>query len=83
MKTNKLIIQEGKKDYGEEAAEETKETIQGDDKFDGEYEEFEAARAEEVAFDRARAEESVARARSQKASSMVRYKTGPETDPEE
>ena len=37
MKTNKLIIQEGKKDYGEEAAEETKETIQGDDEFGREY----------------------------------------------
>ena len=35
VKTNKLIIQEGKKDYVEEAAEETKETSQGDDEFDG------------------------------------------------
>ena len=34
-KTNKLNIQEGKKDYVEEAAEETKETSQGDDEFDG------------------------------------------------
>ena len=33
-KTNKLIIQESKKDYGEEAAEETKETSQEDNKFD-------------------------------------------------
>ena len=33
-KTNKLIIQEGKKDYGEEAAEETKATLQGEDEFD-------------------------------------------------
>ena len=37
-KTNKLIIQEGKDDYGEEAAEETKEMIQGDDELDGEDE---------------------------------------------
>ena len=41
MKTNKLIIQEGKRDYGEEAAKETKETSQGDDEFDGGDEEFE------------------------------------------
>ena len=34
-KTNKLTIQEGRKDYDEEAAEETKETLQGDDEFDG------------------------------------------------
>ena len=34
VKTNKITIQEGKKDYGEEAAEETKETLQGDDEFD-------------------------------------------------
>ena len=38
VKTNKLSIQEGKKDYGEEAAEETKETIQVNDEFDGEDE---------------------------------------------
>ena len=42
-KTNKLISQEGKKDYGEEAAENTKETLQGDDEFDGGDEEFEEA----------------------------------------
>ena len=82
-KTNKLTIQEGKKDCGEEAAEETKETLQGDDKFDGGDEELEAARAEEIVFDRARAEESAARARSQKARSMAGYKTGTENDPEE
>ena len=63
-KTNKINIQKGKKDYGEEAAEENKETLQGDDKFDGGDKEFEASRAEEIAFDRARAEESAARARS-------------------
>ena len=43
-KTNKLIIPEGKKEYGEEAAEETKETLQGDNEFDGGDTEFEAAR---------------------------------------
>ena len=36
VKTNKLIIQERKKDYGEEAVEETKETIQGNNEFDRE-----------------------------------------------
>ena len=34
-KTKKLNIQEGKKDYGEEEAKETKETLQGNDEFDG------------------------------------------------
>ena len=33
-RTNKLIIQEVKKDYGKEAAEDTKETSQDDDEFD-------------------------------------------------
>ena len=33
--TNKITIQKGKKDYGEEAADNTKETLQGDDEFDG------------------------------------------------
>ena len=82
-KTNKLIIQDGKKDYGEEAVEDTKETLQGDDKFDGGNEEFEEARTEEIAFDRSCEEESAATALSQKARSMVRYKTGTENDPEE
>ena len=62
-KTNKLISHEGKRDYGEEAAEDTKEISQGDDEFDGADDEFEKARAEEIAVDRARAEEIAARAR--------------------
>ena len=37
-KTNKLIIQKGKKGYGKEEAEETKETIQGNGEFYGEDE---------------------------------------------
>ena len=82
-KTNKLIIQEVNKDYSEEAAEENKETIQGNNEFDGEDEEFEATRAEEIAFDRARAEESSAKARSHKARSMAVYKTRTENYPEE
>ena len=52
---NKLIIQEGKKYYGDEAAEETKETSRGDEKIDGGDKEFKEAHAEEIAFDRARA----------------------------
>ena len=61
-KTIKLIIQEVNKYYCKEAAEDTKETSQGDDKLNGGEEEFEEARAEEISFDRARAEESAARA---------------------
>ena len=82
-KTNKLTIQEGKKDYGKEATEETKETLQGDDEFDGGDEEFEAARAEEIAFDRARAEERVARASSERAENLAGYAMGPPNKPEE
>ena len=33
-KTNKLIIKERRKDYSQEAAEDTKEMLQGDDEFD-------------------------------------------------
>ena len=82
-KTNKLISQESRKDYGEEAAEETKALSQGDDEFDGEDDEFEEARAEENAFNSARAEESVARARSQRARNMSSYATGIENKTEE
>ena len=61
----------------------TKETLQGDDEFDRGDEEFEAARSEKIAFDRARAEESAVRARSQNSGSMAGYKTVTENDPEE
>ena len=61
VKTNNIISQEEKKEYGEEAAEETKEISQGDDEFDGGDDEFDEACAEEIAFDRARAEERAAR----------------------
>ena len=53
MKTNKLIIQEGKKDYCEEAAEDTKKTSQGNDEFDGGDKYFEEARTKEIAFNKA------------------------------
>ena len=39
--------------------------------------------AGDIAFNRVRTEESAARSRSQKARSMVRYKTGTENDPKE
>ena len=57
--------------------------LQGDKKFNGGDKESKAARAEEIAFNRARAEESAARGRSQKARIMARYKTGTEKDLEE
>ena len=81
--TNKLVSQESRKDYCEESAEETKSLSQGDEKFDGADEEFEESRAEENAFDVARAEESTARARSQRARNMVGYATGTANEPEE
>ena len=82
-KTNKLISQEVKEDYNEEATEDTKEKSQGDNKFDGGDEEFEEARAEDIEFDRACTEESVARAHSQKSRIMDLYKTRTAKDPEE
>ena len=81
--TNKLTSQEGKKDYVEEAAEDTKEISQGNNKFDGGDDELEEARAEEIAFDRARAEESAARARLQSARSTAGYVTVKTNDPAE
>ena len=45
-KTNKLISQESKKDYGKRVAEETKALSQGDDKFDGADNKFEEAHVE-------------------------------------
>ena len=62
-KTNKLISRESRKDYGEEATEETKALSQGDDEFDGADNQFEEACAKENAFDTAREEESATRAR--------------------
>ena len=61
--TNKLISQEDKKDYSEEAAEETKETAQCDNELYRGDNKLEEARAEYIAFDRARIEERVMRAR--------------------
>ena len=60
-KTNKLISQESRKDYGKEAAEETKALSQGDNKFDREDDEFEEAHTEE----------SAARERLQRARNMA------------
>ena len=82
-KSKTIIIQEENKDYGEEAVEETKKLIQGDDKFDREDKEFEAAHADEITFNKSLAEESAARARSHKARSMARYNTRTENDTEE
>ena len=50
-KGSKVIIQESMKDYGEEAAEGTKATSQGGDKFDVGDNKFEEARSEENVFD--------------------------------
>ena len=55
-KTNKLISQEVKRDYSEEAVGKTKEISQGDDELNGADNEFEESRAEEIAFYRALAQ---------------------------
>ena len=63
-KTNKLISHEDKKEYSKEAAEETKESSHGDNKFYRWDEEFKEARTKEIAFNKAHVEESAARAYS-------------------
>ena len=63
-KTNKLVNQEGREIYGDEAVEGATAISQGNDKFVRADDKFEAAFIEENAFDAARAEESVARAHS-------------------
>ena len=70
-KGNKLIIQEIRKDYGEEAAEVTKALSQGDDEFDGADEKFEEAHAEENLFEVARADDRAARARSNRTRNLA------------
>ena len=82
-KGDKLISQESRKDYGEEAAEVTKALSQGDEEFDGVDDEFEEACAEDNVFDAARAEESATTARSQRAGNMAGYATGTANDPKE
>ena len=57
--------------------------VQGGDKFYGAYNEFEAARAEENSFGVARAEESAARARLQRAGDLSRYATRKANEREE
>ena len=82
-KTNKLISQESRKDYGKESAEEAKALSQGDNEFDRADDEFEETRPEEKVFDRTRTEESAARARSQRARIMAGYLTGTANNPKE
>ena len=82
-KAKKLIIQERRKDYGEEAVEGTKALSQGDDEFNGADDEFKEARAEENAFHAARAEDSAERSRSQRAGNMDGYEMGTAKNPKE
>ena len=80
-KTKKLVNQESKENYGDEVAEGATEILQINDKFDGADDEFEEARVEENAFDAARAVESMARARSQRAGNLAGNATGTAKDP--
>ena len=75
-KTNRLVNQESRENYGDEAAEGATAILQGGDKFVGADDEFEAARAEKNAFDVARAEESTSRVRLQRAGNMVGHAMG-------
>ena len=82
-KRNKLISQEIRKDYGKEAAEGTKALSKGNDEFNEMEDKFEEARAEENAFNTARADKSTARAHLQRAGDMAGYATGTANKPEE
>ena len=82
-KGKKLISQEIRKDDGKEAAEGTKALSQGNDEFNEMEDKFEEARAEENTFNTARAEESAARARSQRVGDMSGYATGTPNNPKE
>ena len=53
-KANRLMNQESREDYGNEAAEGATAISQGDNEFDGADDEFQEARAEENAFGAAR-----------------------------
>ena len=54
-KTNKLISQDSRKNYGKEAAKETKALSQGNNEFDRADDKFKEARTEENTFNAARA----------------------------
>ena len=82
-KINNLISQEDIKEYGKEAAEETKALVRGGNEFDGADDEFEEACAEENAFDAACAAESAARARLKRAKNMAGYVTLTANNPKE
>ena len=75
-KANKLISQESREDYGEEATEGATALSQVDKEFDGADDKFEEACTKENAFDAAHAEDSAVRSRSQRAGNMARYVTG-------
>ena len=75
-KMNRLVNQEIRKSYGDEAAEGATVILQGNHEFVGMDDEFEAARAEENAFNAARAQESAEKARSQRAGNLEVNMTG-------
>ena len=75
-KTQKLVKQEGRESYGNEAEEGATEISQGSEEFVGADGEFEAACAEENSFNAARKEESAARSRSQRVGNLARHATG-------
>ena len=80
-KTKKMINQESREDYGNKGAEGATALPQGDEELDGADDELEEARTEDNAFDAARAEESAARARLQRAGNMDGYATGTANEP--
>ena len=82
-KTNKLMKQDNRENYGYKAAEGAALISEGDDKFKGADEEFEEARAEESVFDAASIEEGAARESSQSARNLAGHVTGTASEREE
>ena len=75
-KANKLISQERREDYGEEATEGATVLLQGNEEPDGVNDKLEEACAEENAFDASPSEESAARARSHGVGNLDGHATG-------
>ena len=80
-KTKKLMNQDSREDYGDEAAKGATAIFQGNNEFDRADDEFDRACAEENAFNAARVEESASRARSRRAGNLARYAAGTENEP--
>ena len=75
-KTNRLINQESREDYGDEAAAGVTVLLQGDKEFDKADDKFEEARAEDNSFNAERKGEITARTCSHRADNLAGHAKG-------